>query len=210
MLLCPVAATAAALIGLKLTALLALSCLVVMGRKVLLNLSTKRYAYDELGLHPVSWWGTYVAVYPYPDRSLVGKSFWLGTDSNCQDLSFFYTSLLLRVSVLVALQLELFILPQASERGYHEIDMFDSLGTRFDVFHRLVRFTLTRLVRETSFLPAYYRRSELVWLDGFLLDFLQKKSLDIWLRKFVLVTGYVFSERMVFDQVVRIYMDNLI
>lgn len=79
-----------------------------------------------------------------------------------------------------------------------------------DACHWFLRFTLARLVSETSFLPAYYRRSELVWLDGFLLDFLQKKSLDTWLRKFVLVTGYIFSERMVFDQVVRIYMDNLI
>lgn len=102
---------------------------------------------------------------------------------------------------------------------YHlsKIDFYDVylyLCQRFyaglEVLSLLVRLTTARLVSETSFLPAYYRRSELVWLDGFLLDFLQKKSLDIWLRKFVLVTGYVFSERMVFDQVVRIYMDNLI
>lgn len=74
----------------------------------------------------------------------------------------------------------------------------------------IIRYGLLRLINRTSFLHTYYKRSELVWLDGFLFDFLQKKSLDVWLRKFVVNTGYIFSERMVFDQVVRLYLDNLI
>ena len=49
-----------------------------------------------------------------------------------------------------------------------------------------------------------------MWVDGFLFDFLQKKSIDIFLRKFVINTGYVFSERMVFEGVVRVYLDNLV
>jgi hypothetical protein len=60
------------------------------------------------------------------------------------------------------------------------------------------------------FLPKYYARNELIWGDGFLIDFLQKKSVDIWLRKFVIYTGFIFSERLVFDQVVRFYLDNLL
>ena len=60
------------------------------------------------------------------------------------------------------------------------------------------------------FLPTYYLRNELIWLDGFLLDFLQKKSADIWIRKFVIYTGFIFSERFVFDFVVRFYLDNLL
>jgi len=75
---------------------------------------------------------------------------------------------------------------------------------------QLSRLLVSKLILKTSFIPVYYRRSELVWLDGFLFDFLQKKSTDTWLRKFVINTGYIFSERMVFDQVVRVYLDNII
>jgi len=74
----------------------------------------------------------------------------------------------------------------------------------------LMRAFFLSLTLRVSFIPTYYRRSELIWLDGFLFDFLQKKSVDTWLRKFVINTGYLFSERMVFDQVVRVYLDNII
>ncbi len=75
---------------------------------------------------------------------------------------------------------------------------------------RLSRLIFFKLTLNTSFIPRYYHRSELIWLDGFLFDFLQKKSVDAWLRKFVINTGYIFSERMVFDQVVGVYLNNII
>jgi len=49
-----------------------------------------------------------------------------------------------------------------------------------------------------------------MWQDGFLFDFLQKKTADAWVRRFVIYTGFLFSERLVFDSVVRLYVDNLI
>lgn len=55
------------------------------------------------------------------------------------------------------------------------------------------------------FLNSYLHKSDLIWNDGFLLDFLQKKSLDLWIRKFVIYTGYIFSERVVFNNIVFIY-----
>jgi hypothetical protein len=60
------------------------------------------------------------------------------------------------------------------------------------------------------FLPKYYTRNELLWVDGFIIDFLQKKSVDIFLRRFVIYTGFIFSERLVFDYVVRLYLDNIV
>ena len=59
-------------------------------------------------------------------------------------------------------------------------------------------------------LNLYYLRTEHLWLDGFLFDFLQKKTADIWVRKFVIYTGFIFSERLVFDSVVKLYMDYFI
>ena len=66
------------------------------------------------------------------------------------------------------------------------------------------------VVKNFVFLPKYYSRNEIIWVDGFLFDFLQKKSADLWIRKFVIYTGFLFSERLVFDSVVRVYLDNIL
>ena len=75
-----------------------------------------------------------------------------------------------------------------------------------DVFLSL--WTKTNLNFKT--LNKYYLRTEHLWLDGFLFDFLQKKTADIWIRKFVIYTGFLFSERLVFDVVVKLYMDYFV
>ena len=49
-----------------------------------------------------------------------------------------------------------------------------------------------------------------MWLDGFLFDFLQKKTADMWIRKFVIYTGFLFSERLVFDTIIKIYIDYFV
>jgi membrane-anchored glycerophosphoryl diester phosphodiesterase (GDPDase) len=59
-------------------------------------------------------------------------------------------------------------------------------------------------------LNLYYLRTEHLWLDGFLFDFLQKKTADMWVRKFVIYTGFLFSERLVFDAIVKLYMDYFV
>jgi len=66
------------------------------------------------------------------------------------------------------------------------------------------------LISKTLWITPYYSRSENIWNDGFLFDFLQKKSADAWVRRFVIYTGFLFSERVVFEFVVRIYLDNMI
>ena len=60
------------------------------------------------------------------------------------------------------------------------------------------------------FLNLYYIRSENLWNDGYLFDFLQKKTFDSWIRQFVIYTGFLFSERFIFDIVTRLYIDNII
>ena len=62
----------------------------------------------------------------------------------------------------------------------------------------------------TFFVRRYYKLNELLWQDGFLFDFLQKKFIDKWLRKFVIYSGYIYSERFMFDWVVRFYLDLII
>lgn len=77
-------------------------------------------------------------------------------------------------------------------------------------FKKVITSFWNMFIYKSSFLQTYYARSENVWNDGFLFDFLQKKTADAWIRRFVIYTGFLFSERLVFDYVVRIYLDNLI
>ena len=67
-----------------------------------------------------------------------------------------------------------------------------------------------KIILNFKVLNTYYLRNEHLWLDGFLFDFLQKKTADIWVRKFVIYTGFLFSERLVFDSVVKLYIDYFV
>mgnify|MGYP006080281117 FL=1 len=78
------------------------------------------------------------------------------------------------------------------------------------VLGTILAFTKVLVLKNFIFLPRYYSRNENLWVDGFILDFLQKKSADLLIRKFIIYTGFIFSERLVFDSVVRIYLDNVL
>lgn len=84
----------------------------------------------------------------------------------------------------------------------------------FNLFTDAARLVVTSawdgLIGRLLFVSTFYIRNENVWQDGFLFDFLQKKTADAWVRRFVIYTGFLFSERLVFDSVVRVYLDNLI
>lgn len=69
---------------------------------------------------------------------------------------------------------------------------------------------LLNFINKASFLTIFYKRNELIWNDGLLIDFLQKKSADLYIRKFVIFTGFIFSERFIFEIVIKLYLDNLI
>lgn len=69
---------------------------------------------------------------------------------------------------------------------------------------------LTTFLLNTFFINRYYSLNDLIWQDGFLFDFLQKKFIDKWLRKFVIYSGYIYSERLLFDWVIRFYLDLVI
>jgi hypothetical protein len=84
-----------------------------------------------------------------------------------------------------------------------------SQTTRFEK-NDTIYFTWNKFIEQSTFITTYYTRNENIWGDGFLFDFLQKKTADAWVRRFVIYTGFLFSERLVFDSVVRIYLDNLI
>jgi hypothetical protein len=69
---------------------------------------------------------------------------------------------------------------------------------------------LLNFIESFYFIRSYYILNDVIWQDGFLIDFLQKKIIDKWVRKFVIFSGYLFNERLVFDYVVRFYIDLVI
>ena len=88
------------------------------------------------------------------------------------------------------------------------------LNTQLNILVTYVSFLINdislNMLSQTKFIEKYYIRSEYTWQDGFLFDFLQKKTADLWVRQFVIYTGFIFSERFMFENVVRLYLDYLI
>jgi len=88
------------------------------------------------------------------------------------------------------------------------------LNTQLNILVTYVSFLINdislNMLSQTNFIEKYYIRSEYTWQDGFLFDFLQKKTADLWVRQFVIYTGFIFSERFMFENVVRLYLDYLI
>jgi len=72
------------------------------------------------------------------------------------------------------------------------------------------KFFLQNIIIKSAFIIIYNKRNENLWGDGFIFDFLQKKTIDIWIRKFLIYTGFLFSERSLFDIIIKFYSDNII
>ena len=89
----------------------------------------------------------------------------------------------------------------------HILSKFSILLTRIQWS---VQRSLTSLLYSLSYLPSYYRINDLMWQDGLLIDFLQKKVADKWIRRFLVCSSYLYSERVLFKFVVRFYIDYVV
>ena len=70
--------------------------------------------------------------------------------------------------------------------------------------------TIFRFMSKTFFLSNYYLLNEKVWQEGLLIDFLQKKIVDNWVKKFLINSSYLFNERLLFEKIIRFYLDFII
>ena len=59
-------------------------------------------------------------------------------------------------------------------------------------------------------LPLYYKLTDFLWYDGFIIDFLQKKFIDKWVRYFVITSANIFNERLLFNFVIKFYIDSIL
>lgn len=77
-------------------------------------------------------------------------------------------------------------------------------------FNKIKTDYLNNFIYKTYFLFNYFLLNELIWQEGLLMDFLQKKVADNWIKKFLIYSSYLFNERLVFDKVIRFYLDLII
>lgn len=74
----------------------------------------------------------------------------------------------------------------------------------------IVRSARLSTLTSVSFLHSFYKLNDLVWQEGFLIDFAQKKTTDKFIRKFLILSAYLFSERYVFDKIIKFYSDLVV
>lgn len=74
----------------------------------------------------------------------------------------------------------------------------------------LCRVTLTNFLNYLLFLSKAARINDLFWQEGFLIDFLQKKIVDNWVKKFLILSSYLFNERFLFEKLTRFFLDFFI
>lgn len=65
-------------------------------------------------------------------------------------------------------------------------------------------------LHKTYFLTYYYSLNDLLWQEALIIDFLQKKIINNWTQKFLVISSYLFNERVVFDSIIKFFLDLFI
>ena len=63
---------------------------------------------------------------------------------------------------------------------------------------------------QIQFLTKFYHTNDLIWQEGLLVDFLQKKIVDNWVKRFLIRSSYLFNERFAFEKVTNFFLTALI
>lgn len=77
-------------------------------------------------------------------------------------------------------------------------------------FNKIKNSYLNNFLFKIYFFSDYFLLNEHVLQEGLLIDFLQKKITDNWIKKFLIYSSYLFNERSLFDKIIRFYLDLLI
>jgi hypothetical protein len=77
-------------------------------------------------------------------------------------------------------------------------------------FSIMMRGVAIFFLHKTYFLTHYYLLSDLLWQEALILDFLQKKVINNWTQKFLVISSYLFNERVVFDLIIKFFLDLFI
>ena len=59
-------------------------------------------------------------------------------------------------------------------------------------------------------LNKFFYINDLFWQEGLFFDFLQKKIIDNWLKKFIIHSANLSNERLVFDKIIKFFLNLII
>lgn len=65
-------------------------------------------------------------------------------------------------------------------------------------------------LQKMYFLFYYYLLNDLLWQEALILDFLQKKIINNWTQKFLIISSYLFNERVIFDVIIKFFLNLFI
>jgi len=74
----------------------------------------------------------------------------------------------------------------------------------------IIKNLINNFLLKFFFLLDYYNLVDLLFQEGLLFDFLQKKITDNWVKKFLIYSSYLFSERSTFDKIIKFYLNLII
>jgi hypothetical protein len=84
---------------------------------------------------------------------------------------------------------------------------FNNFYCKFTMFNYINK---NIFITQTQFLLSYFKLNELLWQEGLLLDFLQKKIVDNWMRKFLIFSSFLFNEKLIFDSIIKFFLNLVI
>lgn len=74
-----------------------------------------------------------------------------------------------------------------------------------------LRYRIIRGAEKFSLLHFnFVKLNNLLWQEGFYVDFIQKKIADKWTKNFLVISAYIFSEKIVFEILVKFFLVNII
>ena len=64
-------------------------------------------------------------------------------------------------------------------------------------------YIVSNSLSKMMYLSRLYKLNNLIWQEAFLVDFVSKKIVNKWTQKFLIISSYLFNERLVFEFIVR-------
>lgn len=79
------------------------------------------------------------------------------------------------------------------------------LFTSFYFFNNFFIFN-----KNFNFLNNFFKKIKLIWEDALLIDFLQKKIVDNWTKKFLIISSYLVNEKFFFEKIIKFFLNLII
>jgi hypothetical protein len=86
--------------------------------------------------------------------------------------------------------------------------MFYKLIRRYSQFNffLLNKLQIKNFTNNYSYFYKFINLNDFVWQEGLMIDFLQKKIADNWIKKFLVYSSNLFNDRLVFDKIIKFYL----